>query len=351
MRLIEERRGHSVISYVYEPGSYVPLARLDAQGQATEQGGLGTTQDAELGNTPEIIAASADPISARSQKHHQPQPPAANDPLEAQYWEALNAHSGTAQKTGTEAKLCDVYYFHADQVGMPQELTNAQGQLVWQANYKTWGSTVSEEWEVKSLTGQQVHSLDQGDIPKAEEEKQQNLRFQGQYLDRETGLHYNTFRYYDADIGRFICPDPIGLGGGNNLGSYSPNPLSWIDPGGWQNRNSKNAKGHNVLYEVTDDGTPSGKKLKIGKAKGEDLKADGTNKRASASARKAQKAGYPNAGARVVEDLGVTTTGKAERVEAKRVRTLRNQGHELPLNKEKRIMYKENSRPKGTKSC
>ena len=350
MRLIEERRGQSVISYVYEPGSYVPLARLDAQGQATEQGGLGTTQDAEPKNTPETIATSACHISAGGKKYHQSQQPAAND-AEAQYWEALDTQTGTAQKTGTEAKLCDVYYFHTDQAGLPQELTNAQGQLVWQANYKTWGSTVSEEWEVKSLANQPVHTLDQGDIPKAEEEKQQNLRFQGQYLDRETGLHYNTFRYYDADIGRFICPDPIGLEGGINLGNYSPNPLSWIDPWGWQNRNSKNAKGHNVLYEVTDDGTPSGKKLKIGKAKGEDLKADGTNKRAAASARKAQKAGYPNAGARVVEDLGVTTTGKAERVEAKRVRTLRNQGHELPLNKEKRIMYKENSRPKGTKSC
>ncbi|WP_257378933.1 RHS repeat-associated core domain-containing protein [Snodgrassella alvi] len=30
---------------------------------------------------------------------------------------------------------------------------------------------------------------------------EQNLRYQGQYLDRETGLHYNTFRYYDPDIG------------------------------------------------------------------------------------------------------------------------------------------------------
>ena len=47
-----------------------------------------------------------------------------------------------------------------------------------------------------------------------DDERQQNLRFQGQYLDRETGLHYNTFRYYDADIGRFICRDPIGLLGG-----------------------------------------------------------------------------------------------------------------------------------------
>ena len=33
MRLIEERRGSAVISYVYEPGSYVPLARLDAEGK------------------------------------------------------------------------------------------------------------------------------------------------------------------------------------------------------------------------------------------------------------------------------------------------------------------------------
>lgn len=33
--------------------------------------------------------------------------------------------------------------------------------------------------------------------------EKQNLRFQGQYLDRETGLHYNTFRFYGPDIGRY----------------------------------------------------------------------------------------------------------------------------------------------------
>ncbi|WP_081062351.1 RHS repeat-associated core domain-containing protein [Burkholderia cepacia] len=36
------------------------------------------------------------------------------------------------------------------------------------------------------------------------------MRFQGQYLDRDTGLHYNTFRFYDPVIGRFINPDPVG---------------------------------------------------------------------------------------------------------------------------------------------
>jgi len=54
----------------------------------------------------------------------------------------------------------------------------------------------------------------------------------GQYLDRETGLHYNTFRYYDPDVGRFINQDPIGLAGGHNLYQYAPNPVAWIDPWG-----------------------------------------------------------------------------------------------------------------------
>ena len=252
MRLIEERRGNAVISYVYEPGSYVPLARLDADGQATEQGGLGTTDDAQAPNTADTaktIAASVHPPSASLLKDAKS---AAND-AEGQYWASLDQeshrHEATTQVppiadwgTGTDgravntrtgitnqAQLCKVYYFQTDQVGMPQELTNAQGQIVWQASYKTWGSTVAEEWEIKTLNGHPVHQLDEGDSP-SQAEQQQNLRFQGQYLDRDTGLHYNTFRYYDPDMGRFICPDPIGLEGGINLGSYSLNPLMWIDP-------------------------------------------------------------------------------------------------------------------------
>ena len=91
MRLIEERRNSQVISYVYEPGSYVPLARLDANGEQTEQGGLGTTDDAELETaeaerTTKTIAASAGKSSAGGLKGSQSRP-AAND-VEAQYWAA-----------------------------------------------------------------------------------------------------------------------------------------------------------------------------------------------------------------------------------------------------------------------
>ncbi|MCQ6463566.1 RHS repeat-associated core domain-containing protein, partial [Vibrio parahaemolyticus] len=58
----------------------------------------------------------------------------------------------------------------------------------------------------------------------------QPLRLPGQYFDDETGLHYNLFRYYAPECGRFVSQDPIGLKGGINLYQYAPNPLSWIDP-------------------------------------------------------------------------------------------------------------------------
>ena len=137
--LHEETPGQSTL-YVYEPGSYAPLARVD-------------------------------------------------------------------QAEGEEQRL---FYFHTDQIGTPLEMTDSQGEIVWQATYRAWGA-------VDSPTVNEV---------------EQNLRFQGQYFDAETGLHYNTFRYYDPEVGRFVTQDPIGLLGGSNLYSYAPNPLVWIDPNG-----------------------------------------------------------------------------------------------------------------------
>jgi RHS repeat-associated protein len=105
----------------------------------------------------------------------------------------------------------EVYYFHTDQIGTPLELTDNKGETVWQATYRSWGET------------ERIY------IDKVE----QNIRFQGQYLDSETGLNYNLFRYFDPRAGRFITQDPIGLEGDYNLYAYAPNPLIWIDPFGW----------------------------------------------------------------------------------------------------------------------
>ncbi|MBS7042840.1 MULTISPECIES: RHS repeat-associated core domain-containing protein [Veillonella] len=39
----------------------------------------------------------------------------------------------------------------------------------------------------------------------------QPFRLQNQYVDRETGLHYNFFRYYEPDAGRFVNQEKIML--------------------------------------------------------------------------------------------------------------------------------------------
>jgi RHS repeat-associated protein len=56
------------------------------------------------------------------------------------------------------------------------------------------------------------------------------LRFQGQYFDAETGLHYNRHRYYNPDVGRYLTPDPSKLAGGLNGYQYTRNPTGWVDP-------------------------------------------------------------------------------------------------------------------------
>jgi RHS repeat-associated protein len=71
-----------------------------------------------------------------------------------------------------------------------------------------------------------------GDGGPSTEDVDNPFRFQGQYRDEESGLHYSRFRYYDPDTGRFIQQDPIALVGSDNLYWYAPNPISWLDPFG-----------------------------------------------------------------------------------------------------------------------
>lgn len=103
-----------------------------------------------------------------------------------------------------------VYIYWLDHLGTPQELTNEAGELVWQVALKAWGGI------------DRVMVAEVGN----------NLRFQGQYYDEETDLHYNRFRHYDPATGAFVNQDPIGLLGGEVLSFYAPNPLAWVDPFG-----------------------------------------------------------------------------------------------------------------------
>lgn len=121
--------------------------------------------------------------------------------------------------TAEAARTATLYYYHTELNGAPLDVTNEAGQTVWSGEYKSWGAVKRQT--LAFLMG-----------AKGNGRIRQPLRYAGQYHDQETGLHYNTFRYYDPKIGRFTTQDPIGLAGGMNLYAYAPNPITWIDPWG-----------------------------------------------------------------------------------------------------------------------
>ena len=135
-----------------------------------------------------------------------------------------------------------VYYYHLDHLGTPREMTDAAGKIVWSARYRAYGSLALAD----------VAEIDNP------------LRFQGQYYDEETGLHYNLNRYYDPQTGRFTTQDPIGLLGGFNCYQYGLNPTGWIDPYGLtckENTWNEFQKHHKGQFDNTTEAAAAYKSL------------------------------------------------------------------------------------------
>ncbi|ANH81768.1 hypothetical protein A8C56_12945 [Niabella ginsenosidivorans] len=107
------------------------------------------------------------------------------------------------------AKLIDneQYSIVTDYLGTPTHAYNGSGEKVWERELDIYGA-------VKKETGKK------GLVPQL---------YQGQYVDEDTGLAYNRFRYYDNESGNYISQDPIGLGGGNKFYAYVHDVNSWTD--------------------------------------------------------------------------------------------------------------------------
>jgi RHS repeat-associated protein len=180
------RRGHAAgertVHYLYERDSFLPLV------QATRSEAL------QLTSTTDVKA-----LMASNDGRYD----LALDPL----W-----NGETEQETEPFGKH-EIAFYQCDHLGTPQELTDCEGKVAWSAQYKAWGEAKQAISEAANKAG-----------------ARNPIRFQGQYFDEETGLHYNRFRYYDPSTGRFVSQDPIGVLGGENLFVFAPNSTEWVDP-------------------------------------------------------------------------------------------------------------------------
>ena len=137
--------------------------------------------------------------------------------LSAKATDNLGASStSTAVNITVSAPQQALYYIHPDHLNTPRLITNQAQQVVWRwDNDDPFGANMASE----NPNGLGTFTF--------------NLRFPGQYFDRETGLHYNYYRDYDPQTGRYIQADPIGLDGGINLYAYvRGTPVSLTDPRG-----------------------------------------------------------------------------------------------------------------------
>jgi RHS repeat-associated protein len=108
-----------------------------------------------------------------------------------------------------------VFTYVNDHLGTPKELVDEDGRVAWAAAHSAWGRVIEVQRD-----------------PKAKRAVESPFRLLGQYHDVETGLCYTRFRYFDAALGRWCSPDPIGLAGGANLLAFNGSPAGTIDPCG-----------------------------------------------------------------------------------------------------------------------
>ena len=177
-RLVAEANDKATTTVVYEPGSFVPLARFE-QGAQPEEDEAAAAERALRNTALALLAANDLPIPA-----------------------------GLAP----EAPPVRASLYLTDHLGTPLRLVGSDGHIRWQAKPDDWGA-----------------------VREAKGAARQPIRFQGQWADAESGLYYNRYRYYDPEQGRYVTQDPIGLAGGENLYAYVGGcPLSDIDPQGLQ---------------------------------------------------------------------------------------------------------------------
>jgi RHS repeat-associated protein len=112
-----------------------------------------------------------------------------------------------------QAEQGGIFACVTDHLGMVKELVDEDGRVAWAGSFSAWGTLLEERRDERA---RRVVSSP--------------FRLVGQYYDAETGLGCTRFRYFEAEVGRWISPDPIGLAGGLNVFAFDGSPVLVIDP-------------------------------------------------------------------------------------------------------------------------
>jgi RHS repeat-associated protein len=121
----------------------------------------------------------------------------------------------TYSGTSTTPLTTTYYSVEADHLGTPRMITDSAQAQRW-----TWHSAPYGDTQPNEKPGTAAALV-------------YNLRFPGQYFDKEVNTFYNWHRDYESTTGRYIQSDPIGLAGGINTYTYvEGGPLTFTDPTG-----------------------------------------------------------------------------------------------------------------------
>ncbi|EFO0999705.1 RHS repeat protein [Escherichia albertii] len=212
-RLTTIQTQQSRIQTVYQPGSFIPLIRIE-----TENGVLDKTPRRSLAEKLQLegsedghgVVFPAELVRRLDRLEGEIRADRVSD--ESRTWLAqcgLAVEQLAKQVEPEYTPERRLHLYHCDHRGLPLALISNEGATEWRGEYDEWGNQLNEE------NLQQLY---------------QPYRLPGQQYDDESGLCYNRNRYYDPLQERYITQDPIGLDGGLNTYSYPLNPINEIDP-------------------------------------------------------------------------------------------------------------------------
>lgn len=205
-RLVLNEKDTQQIHTIYEPGSFIPMIRVEGKKSPPKQS-LATKLQLRAGM---VLDSKTEAIFGEMEEELR------RDSLSAfskQWMQQAGLQAQTLKNLlDPEDSIHEkrVHLYQCDHLGTPLMLVSRQGKCDWEITLGAWGCA--------------QHEISPDNL-------KQPIRYQGQYLDNESSTHYNRYRYYHPHTAQYTTQDPIGLFGGLNFSNYAAgNSIKNIDP-------------------------------------------------------------------------------------------------------------------------